>query len=115
TRMEIPRSKERRRGSGPSPKERSEDSSSREKLDARHPLSKRNREASRHQLEQHRLAPAGAACSESETAYLSGNPGGRLEARPLTPKAHVAQPCQPLGERQTSGATQPRQKYAGGG
>src|SRR5260370_1818137 len=100
--MEIPRSKDRRRGSGQSPKERGEDSSSREKLDARHPLSKRNREASRHQLEQHPLAPAGAACWESKITYLSGNPGARLEAPPLTPKAHVAQPGQPPGQRSTT-------------
>src|SRR5260370_22979914 len=96
--MEIPRSKDRRRGSGQSPKERGEDSSSREKLDARHPLSKRNREASRHQLEQHRLAPAGAASSEYKTTYLSRNPGRRPQARSPTTKTHTAPHGPHLGD-----------------
>ncbi len=50
-----------------------------------------------------------------QTADLSGNPGGRVETRPLTAKAHVAQPSEPHGERQTSGATQYWQTDAGGG
>src|SRR5713101_670507 len=60
TRMEIPRSKGRRRGSGTSPKEHCNDYSSKEKLDARPHLSKRNGEAPRYQLERDRLAPARA-------------------------------------------------------
>ena len=61
--MEIPKSKDGRRGSGTSPKERCNDYLSKEKLDARSHLSKRNGEASCDFLERHRLAPAGAACS----------------------------------------------------